>query len=78
MQIENEQPTDTQASFLARAAKAVTGGLTGLVTGGAGTAIASSLSDGVITGSEWWTIAGAAVGGFVLGFAAVYRVPNAE
>lgn len=69
---------DTQAGFLAKARKAVAGGLAGGVAA-AGTAITGALADGVITSGEWWAAAGLTLGGFVIGFAAVYAAPkNAE
>jgi hypothetical protein len=62
-------------AFLATARKAVAGGIAGLITGGAASAIASAAADLTITGAEWWSIAGLAFGGFVVGFASVYAAP---
>lgn len=66
--------TDSRASFLARTSKAVAGAITGAVTTG-GSALTLAMADGHITSSEGWTIAGAVVGGLVVGFAGVWGAP---
>lgn len=66
---------DSGASFLARARKAVAGGLAGMATGGVGTAVTAALSDGVVTGAEAWQVLAFAVGGFLIGFGTVYAAP---
>lgn len=63
-------------SFWARTKKALAGGIAGLTTGGLGSAVTAALSDGSITGDEVWGIIGLAVGGFLLGFGAVYAAPK--
>jgi uncharacterized membrane protein YedE/YeeE len=72
-------PVVDAPSFWARTKKALAGGIAGLATGGLGSAITAALSDGAITGDEVWSIIGLAVGGFLVGFGAVYAAPkNAE
>lgn len=68
-------PVVDAPSFWARTKKAVAGGIAGLATGGLGSAITAALSDGSITGDEVWSIIGLAVGGFLVGFGAVYAAP---
>ncbi len=62
-------------SFLARARKAVAGGVAGLATGGLGSAVTAALSDGVVTGAEAWQVAAFAIGGFFVGFGTVFAAP---
>lgn len=62
-------------SFWARTKKALAGGIAGLTTGGLGSAITAALSDGAVSGDEVWGIVALAVGGFVVGFGAVYVAP---
>lgn len=69
------EPVTSGPSFLATARKAVAGGFAGLATGGIGTAITAAFSDGQITGAEGWQIAAIAVGGFLVGFGAVFAAP---
>lgn len=70
---------DSGPGFLARSRKALAGGITGLVTGTAGTALVAAIADGVISSQEGWTILAAAVGGFLVGFAGVWAAPaNAQ
>lgn len=72
-------PVVDAPSFWARTKKALAGGIAGLATGGVGSAITAALSDGAITGDEVWSIIGLVVGGFLVGFGAVYAAPkNAE
>ena len=73
----NYDPNETQTSFVARAAKAFTAGVSGAVTTG-GAALTAILSDGVFDGPEVWPLLGAVAAGFVVAFAATYRVPNAQ
>lgn len=73
--VDPNQPTDGPG-FLAKARKALAGGITGAITGGAATALASAFSDGSINGQEAWAILGLTVGGFALGFAGVYAAPK--
>ncbi|MEW2010321.1 hypothetical protein AB0300_12695 [Microbacterium sp. NPDC078814] len=68
-------PVVDAPSFWARTKKAFAGGIAGLATGGVGSAITAALSDGAITGDEVWSIIGLAVGGFLVGFGAVYAAP---
>ncbi|MDH5134083.1 MULTISPECIES: hypothetical protein [unclassified Microbacterium] len=68
-------PVVDAPSFWARTKKALAGGIAGLATGGVGSAITAALSDGAITGDEVWSIIGLAVGGFLVGFGAVYAAP---
>lgn len=71
-------PVVDAPSFWARTKKALAGGIAGLATGGVGSAITAALSDGAITGEEVWSIIGLAVGGFLVGFGAVYAAPANE
>lgn len=68
-------PITDGPSFWARTKKAIAGGIAGLTTGGLGSAVTAALSDGAVTGDEVWGIIGLAVGGFLLGFGAVYAAP---
>ncbi|WP_315106407.1 hypothetical protein [uncultured Microbacterium sp.] len=68
-------PVVDAPSFWARTKKALAGGIAGLATGGVGSAITAALSDGAITGDEVWSVIGLAVGGFLVGFGAVYAAP---
>ncbi|MCT1363298.1 membrane protein [Microbacterium phage Footloose] len=68
-------PVVDAPSFWARTKKALAGGIAGLATGGVGSAITAALSDGAIAGDEVWSIIGLAVGGFLVGFGAVYAAP---
>lgn len=65
----------TAAGFLAGVRKAVAGGIVGAVTGGAGSTFAAAIADLTITSSEGWSIAGAILAGFALGFAGVWAAP---
>jgi hypothetical protein len=69
------QPVHNGPTFLARTRKAVAGGIAGLATGGIGTAITSAVSDGTVTGAEGWQIVTIAIGGFLVGFGAVFLAP---
>lgn len=71
-------PITDAPSFWARTKKALAGGIAGLATGGIGSAVTAALSDGAVTGDEAWGIVGLAVGGFLLGFGAVYAAPKNE
>lgn len=66
--------TPDGASFFARSKKAIAGGITGAVAAGS-TALTSALADGSLSGSDGWLIAGAALGGFAVGFAGVWAAP---
>ena len=69
---------ESSASFLAKAKKAVAGGIAGAATA-IGGGMATAFSDGSFSQADAWTVAGLAVAGFVIGFAAVYAAPkNAE
>jgi len=68
-------PVVDAPSFWARTKKAFAGGIAGLTTGGLGSAITAALSDGAVSGDEVWGIVALAVGGFVVGFGAVYVAP---
>lgn len=73
-------PTPTKTSFVAKTRKAFAGGFAGAATGlGAGlTALATAgkLDPADLSG-DIWTVAGFTLGGFAVGFAAVWRTPNA-
>ena len=71
--IDNAPITDGP-SFLARSKKAVAGGAAGAVTG-ALASLKTALADGQIDTTDLWTIAGSAIGGFVVGFATVWLAP---
>lgn len=75
MSHEAPTPITDGPSFVARARKAIAGGVAGLATGGLGTAITAAASDGTVTAAEGWQIAAVAVGGFLLGFGAVFAAP---
>lgn len=64
-----------RADFFARSKKALAGGAAGAVTG-VGTAFSSAIADGTISEGDAWLIAGAAVGGFVVGFTGVWVAPK--
>ena len=68
-------PITDAPSFWARTKKALAGGIAGLTATGAGSAISAALADGAVTGDEVWGIVGLAIGGFFLGFGAVYAAP---
>lgn len=72
---EHVAPVTDAPTFLQRARKAVAGGVAGLAAGGLGTAISAAISDGQVTSGEVWQIAALAVGGFALGFGAVFAAP---
>lgn len=65
---------ETKASFLARSKKAIAGGIAAAVTAG-GSALTLGLSDGDLNSADAWTIAGAVVGGFFIGFVGVWGAP---
>ena len=67
-------PPPDKPSFLARSRKALAGGITGAVTAGS-VALQSALADGEISQTDAWTIAGAVLGGFAVGFAGVWAAP---
>lgn len=70
--------TTTPASFWAKTKKAIAGGIAGAATA-AGGAISTAFADGDFSQADLWTVIGLAVGGFFVGFAAVYAAPkNAE
>lgn len=66
-----------KASFFARSRKAFAAGATGGVIA-AGGAIGIATSDGQISASDGWIIAGAFVAGFVGPFAATWAATNAN
>lgn len=66
--------TPTKASFLARSRKAIAGGITGAVAAG-GSALTAAAADGGIDQADAWVIAGAVVGGFLVGAVGVWAAP---
>lgn len=66
-----------RATFFATTRKAFAGGIAGAATA-VGGSLSTVFADGAVSGAEAWLLAGAGVGGFVVGFAAVWRVPNAQ
>lgn len=66
--------TPTKASFLARSRKAIAGGITGAVSAG-GAALATAAADGAIDAADGWVVAGAIVGGFLVGAVGVWSAP---
>lgn len=69
-----EHAADNGPSFLAQSKKAVAGGVTAAVAAGA-SALGLAAADGNITVAELWTVAGAVVGGFLVGALGVWGAP---
>ena len=65
----------TSASFLATAKKALAGGIAGAATA-VGGGLATAFADGAFSEADAWTVAGLTIGGFAVGFAAVYAAPK--
>lgn len=61
-------------SFLAQSKKAIAGGITAAVAAG-GSALGIAAADGNLTAADLWTVAGAVVGGFLVGAVGVWNAP---
>jgi hypothetical protein len=67
----------TRAGFIARTRKAAVGGLSAAAAAVVA-AVPGQVADGVYTDAELWFAITVTAGGAVVGFAAVWRIPNAS
>ena len=66
-----------RSGFVARSRKAFVAGIVG-AAGGVTSTLPAALADAVVTWPEVAAVATMTIGGFVLGFATVWAMPNAE
>ena len=65
------------SGFVARSRKAFVAGIVG-AAGGITSTLPTALADSIVTGPEIAAVATMTIGGFVLGFATVWAMPNAQ